>query len=96
MATEKTVLIRYSVCYDTTMYDNEDFHKRSRHALAELFRGFASAILADQEIDLRADHILELSSETEDFYAKLVLKLLRLNDAENTESMEGNSSVSIG
>ena len=50
----------------------------SRIALAELFTGFARALLDDKDIDLVMNHEIELSTETEYLNQKFVLKLLEI------------------
>lgn len=77
MATKKTVLARYAVV-SSPVSSSKDFRHKSRIALADLFLGFAHAILDNKDIDLAMTHTIELSSETEHMDQRLVLKLIRI------------------
>lgn len=77
MATEKIVLVRYSMDI-VPISSSESFRQKSRIALSELFTGFALALLNDEEIDLAINHEVELSIETEHLNQSLVIKLIKM------------------
>ena len=77
MTTEKTVLARWSMDIEPKI-SSDSFRQRYKLTLAELFTGFARALLDDQNIDLAMNHEVELSIETEHLNQRLVLKLIKM------------------
>lgn len=77
MTTETTVLVRHSV-YLEPKRSGEDSRVAARLALSQLFTVFARDLLEDREIDLMFPHEIELSSVTEHWDQKFVLKLIKI------------------
>lgn len=81
MTTEENVLVRWSMDI-TEIGSGISFRQKSRIALAELFTGFARSLLDAKDIDLVTNHEIELSIASEHLNQKLVLRLIKMDIAE--------------